>query len=350
MPSLQTFTYTKPFELESGAVLQEYHLGYHTFGKLSATKNNVVWIFHALTANSNPSEWWDGLVGDEKLFNANDYFIVCVNMPGSCYGSVNPLNIDVKTGEPFYHAFPFFTTRDMIRAYQPLKKHLGIDKIFIGIGGSMGGQQLIEWACQEPQLFENIIPIATNAFHSPWGKAFNATQRMAIENDSTWRLLKPTAGLNGMKTARAIALLSYRHYAAYYNSQFENDDAKIEGFKSESYQRYQGDKLVKRFNAFSYYKLTQSMDAHHIGRGRKSVIDALQKIESKALVLSISSDILFPPQEQQFIAENIKDAEYYTIDSSYGHDGFLIEYAAIKKHIVDFLDKQYVTINYKKVV
>src|SRR5215211_9393390 len=211
----QIFKYKKPFTLESGRILNGFHLAYTTLGTLNANKDNVVWIFHALTANSDPSEWWYGLVGEGKYFDPADFFIVCVNMPGSCYGSLSPFDIDPLTSEPFYHHFPWFTTRDMARAYRHLKDYLGVRSIKVGLGGSMGGQQLLEWAIEEPYLFEHIIPIATNAKHSPWGIAFNATQRFCIETDPTWIEKNEEAGLNGMKVARAVALLSYRNYHAY---------------------------------------------------------------------------------------------------------------------------------------
>lgn len=151
------YYHTGPFELESGIVLPNYHLAYTTYGSLNAGKDNVVWIFHALTANSDPGDWWSGLVGSGRRFDPAEYFIVCVNMPGSCYGSIGPLDIDPRTHEPYFHQFPFFTTRDMIRAYQPLQKYLGVKKIFIGIGGSMGGQQLLEWSIEDPELFQFIF-------------------------------------------------------------------------------------------------------------------------------------------------------------------------------------------------
>ncbi|HET7119192.1 MAG TPA: alpha/beta fold hydrolase, partial [Hanamia sp.] len=179
------FASDKSLTLESGYVLPSYHLAYTTYGKINSAKDNVVWIFHALTANSNAEEWWPGLVGEGKLFDPEKYFIICVNMPGSCYGSIGPLDKNPNSGQTYYHDFPFFTPRDMIRSYQPLKESLGIKKIKIGIGGSMGGQQLLEWAIEEPELFENIFPIGTNARHSAWGIAFNASQRMCIEADGT---------------------------------------------------------------------------------------------------------------------------------------------------------------------
>ncbi len=336
------FTYNQSFTLESGIVLPQYHLAYTTHGKLNDEKDNAVWIFHALTANSDPAEWWPGLIGEGKLFDPEKYFIVCVNMPGSCYGSICPLDINPTTNEIYYHDFPFFTTRDMVRAYKPLKEFLGINKIHIGIGGSMGGQQLLEWSIEEPNLFEYIFPIATNARHSPWGIAFNTSQRMAIEADATWKEKNINAGLQGMKAARAMALLSYRHYETYLSSQPHTNHFPFSaGWNgADSYQRYQGEKLAKRFNAFSYYTLSKSMDAHNVGRSRKSVVDALQLINAKTLAIGIETDILFPVSEQQFIAANILNAEYKTIHSAYGHDGFLLEFDTIGNLIIAFINKE----------
>ena len=331
---VKIFNYKEGFQLESGRTLPGFHLAYTTMGEINKAKDNVVWVFHALTANSNASEWWPGLIGDDQLFNPGEHFIICVNMPGSCYGSISPLD-----DEEFYHNFPLFTIKDMIAAYQKLKTYLGIDKIHIGIGGSMGGQQLLEWAVTEPALFNHIIPIATNAQHSPWAIAFNASQRISIEADESWKEKNEHAGMNGMKAARSIALLSYRNYETYHAAQSENDNTAFVDFKSESYQRYQGQKLAKRFNAFSYYFLSKSMDSHNIGRGRESIQQALQKIRAKALVIGISSDILFPTAEQEFIAANIPGAALNIIHSTYGHDGFLLEFEQMENIIINFLKK-----------
>ncbi len=335
--SLKIFRYDKVFQLESGVNLPGFHLGYTTYGNLNNTRDNVVWIFHALTANSKAEEWWPGLVGEGKLFDPNKYFIICVNMPGSCYGSLGPLDIDPKTGNPYYHDFPFFTPRDMIRSYQFLKNELGIKKIKIGIGGSMGGQQCVEWAVEEPELFEYIFPLATNAFHSAWGIAFNASQRMSIEATESWKEKKTDSGIEGMKVARSIALISYRHYETYHASQSEDANGHLENFKPESYQRYQGEKLARRFNAFSYYFLSKGMDAHNAGRGRVSVEKALSLIKAKTLVIGITTDILFPLSEQKFLADNIPGATFKPIKSLYGHDGFLLEFEQIQKLIGNFL-------------
>ena len=321
------------FQLESGAVLPEIHLAYKTFGTLNAAKDNVIWVFHALTANANPLEWWSGLIGNDKLFNPQDHFIVCVNIPGSSYGSISPLSINPLQSKPYYHDFPIITPRDMVRMYKLLQQYLGIQKIKIGIGGSMGGMQLLEWSIEQPNLFENIVLIATNAVHSPWGIAFNETQRMAIENDATWLQKNDKAGMQGLSTARAIALLSYRNYNPYKSTQSEEDQDKIHDFKASSYQKYQGYKLTQRFNAFSYHSLTKSMDSHNVGRGRGSVSKALKRITANTVVIGIESDLLFPIEEQKLLASEIKDARFEKIDSIYGHDGFLIEYEQLQKII-----------------
>ena len=332
------FHFDEPFILESGISIPDFHLAYNSFGTFDPQKNNVVWVFHALTGNSNPTEWWPGLVGEGKLFDPEKHFIICVNMPGSNYGSIQPLSVNPTTNEPWYHDFPIFTTRDMIRMYQHLQQSLGIQKIHIGIGGSMGGQQLLEWAIEAPELFEFIFPMATNAVHSAWGRAFNASQRFCIEVDATWKERNPKAGLEGMKAARALALISYRHYQTYQKTQLDTDDKQLEGFKSESYQRYQGEKLAARFNAFSYVALSKSMDAHNVGRGRNGIVKALHRIKAKTLVIGIDTDILYPVEEQEYLAANIPGAELAILRSLYAHDGFLLEIDQLEKLITDFIN------------
>jgi homoserine O-acetyltransferase/O-succinyltransferase len=337
---LKTFHYSEPFRLESGFVFPGYQLAYHVLGNLNEDCTNVVWVFHALTANSNPADWWPGLVGSGHLIDPEKYFIVCVNMPGSCYGTTGPLCLNPLSGQPYLHGFPFFTIRDMVRAYRPLKDFLGIRKIKIGIGGSMGGQQLLEWAIDEPELFEHIVPIATNASHSPWGRAFNASQRHCIDLDPTWKLDDPQAGIRGMMVARELALISYRSPETYNFFQADTALESLGPYKSESYQLYQGEKLAARFNAFSYYCLSQSMDSHQVGRGRGSTVEALRKISCPTHLIGIQSDWLFTEKEQIFLAENIPGASLKMIASSYGHDGFLLEYEAISSIVRDFLQKE----------
>ncbi|UKJ08698.1 homoserine O-acetyltransferase family protein [Solitalea lacus] len=333
---IQKFTYNNPFELESGAVLSQIDITYFSTGKLNREKDNVIWICHALTANADVSDWWSGVVGPGKVFDPEQHYIICANILGSCYGTTGPLSINPETGTAYYHTFPQVTTRDMARAHDILRKHLEIDQIHTVIGGSVGGQQAMEWAIEQPDLIKNLFLIATNAFHSPWGIAFNESQRLAITADSTWKNNSPDAGLAGMKAARSMALLSYRHYDAYKITQKEADINKIDDYKASSYQAYQGDKLVKRFNAFSYWHLSKAMDSHNVGRCRGGVELALSKIKAKTLSVGISSDLLFPPGEQKFLAQHINNAKYVEIDSFFGHDGFLIEWEQLDKIISNF--------------
>lgn len=243
--------------------------------------------------------------------------MVCANMLGSCYGTTGPKNRD----------FPLVTIHDMVELHKLLRQHLGIDRIFLGIGGSMGGQQLLEWAVQEPELFENIVPMATNAVHSAWGIAFNEAQRMALENIDIAK---------GIETARAIAMLSYRHYKGYQLKQTDVDQ-RWDHFSAASYQRYQGEKLRKRFTLESYYTLSKAMDSHHVGRHFGSAENALKRIQSRAMVVSLDTDILFPPEEQAFLARYIPNARLETIQSDFGHDGFLVETGKIGALLKAFL-------------
>lgn len=342
------FHYNEDFSLESGRVIPGFHLGYTTLGTLNKQSDNVVWVFHAFTAGSNPAFWWPKMIGKGKLFDPEVSFIICVNVPGSCYGSLSPMDIDPECGEPYYHHFPVFSIKDVVRTYRILRDHLGIRKAAWGIGGSMGGQQLLEWAVSEPYFFERIIPIATSAKQSPWAIAFNSTQRWCIENDSTWKRSVAGAGREGLKVARSMALISYRNYGIYSASQsgyaegYESQPIDQKIYKAETYQHYQGEKLALRFNAFSYYFLTRTMDTHDVGRGRGGLSAALGRITSNVLWISIKNDMLFPESQQLETAALIKNATVGILQSDYGHDGFLIDQAKIERLIRDtfFLGKQ----------
>ncbi|HXA01128.1 MAG TPA: homoserine O-acetyltransferase [Cytophagaceae bacterium] len=336
MNNNQILKYTNAFHFESGHSIKELTIAYSTYGKLNATQDNVIWVCHALTANSEAVNWWDGLIGEGKLYDTSKYYIVCANILGSCYGTSGPLEINPETGIPYYLSFPQFTIRDLVAAHEILRKHLGITKIHTCIGGSLGGQQAMEWAITNPSLIENLVLMATNAQHSPWGIAFNEAQRMAIAADPTWGNESANAGQAGMAAARAIALLSYRNYHTYLHSQSEDNSEKTDDFKASSYQKYQGEKLVKRFNTHSYWYLSKAMDSHNVGRGRGGAEKALRLIKSKTLLVGILTDVLFPIEEQVFLSNNIPGASYHQIDSLFGHDGFLIETTRIEEGIRTF--------------
>jgi len=333
----QTYKYTQPFELESGKQLRELEIGFNTYGRLNANRDNVVWVCHALTANSDVLDWWKGLFGADDFFNPDEHFIVCANVLGSAYGTTSPLSINPVTGQPYYLAFPQFTVRDIVKVHQLLASHLAINKIEVLIGGSLGGQQVLEWAITEPDLIKNMVLIAGNARHSPWGIAFNESQRLSISADRTFYTGTPDGGKKGLKAARSIALLSYRCYKAYNITQQEEQDDVTDNFRASSYQSYQGDKLVNRFNAYSYWYLTKAMDSHNVGRGRKGIEKALSLIKARTLIIGIKSDVLFPIEEQQYLFQHIAQSAFAEFESFYGHDGFLIETEGLTKIIKSFL-------------
>jgi len=333
----QVFKHTQSFELESGVVLRELEIGYHTYGRLNKAGDNVIWICHALTANSDVFDWWKGLVGEGYFFNPGEHFIVCANVLGSAYGTTNPLSANPVTGQPYYLGFPQVTVRDMVKAHQLLAAHLQIQKIDVLIGGSLGGQQASEWGIIDPLFIKNLILIASNAKHSPWGIAFNESQRLSISADRTFYSNTPNGGSKGLKAARSIALLSYRSYKAYNISQQEDSDFQTDGFKASSYQDYQGQKLVNRFNAYSYWYLGKAMDSHNVGRSRGGIEKALSQIKARTLVIGIKSDVLFPIEEQQYLFRHIPQSAFAEFESFYGHDGFLIETEALTNIIKSFL-------------
>jgi homoserine O-acetyltransferase len=323
---MQIFTYQQAFHTENGALLPQIDIAYCTFGRLNADKSNVVWVCHALTASADVTSWWPGVVGKDCVLDPEKYFIVCANILGSCYGSTGPLSNNPETGKPYLHSFPLITIRDMVQAHMLLREHLGIDNIYLLAGGSMGGYQALEWALTEPEKIDRLFLLATSAAESAWGIAIHTAQRLAIEADSSWQTDAPEAGAKGLKAARAIGMLTYRNYEAFAARQTDTDVNKLDHFKASSYIQYQGDKLVKRFNAYSYHLLTRSMDAHNIVRGRTdNAAAALRMIQQPTLIIGISSDILCPPAEHAFIAEHIMPCRHVLIDSPFGHDGFLVE-------------------------
>ena len=335
--SMKYFQSQQPFFLEAGGLLPGLTIAYQTWGQLNEDKSNVVWICHALTANSDVMDWWPGLIGEKKLIEPSKYFIVCANIIGSCYGTTGPLTNDPVTAQPYYHRFPQVTVRDMVNAHILLRNHLGLEKIFLLMGGSLGGYQALEWSVMEKEVIKNLFLIGTSPTESAWGIAIHTTQRLAIEADGTWLECTPTAGQKGLKAARGIGLLTYRNYEILKQKQTDPDINKLDSFKASSYINYQGDKLVKRFNAYSYWILTKAMDSHNLARGRNKLEKVLENISQNTLIIGITTDILCPLQEQRLLRDHMPNAKLIEIDSSYGHDGFLVEHEKISKAVGDWL-------------
>ncbi len=362
------FTYEHPFPLEGGGSLPSITVAYHTYGRLNADGSNVVWVCHALTANSDAAHWWPGVVGEKGPIHPDNYFIVCANILGSCYGTTGPLSMDPRKGTgtsgearanegvgrsggadpgggaganggvPYYAEFPQVTIRDMVRAHILLRKHLGIEKIYLLMGGSMGGYQALEWSVLEKEVIGQLFLTATSPAESAWGIAVHTAQRLAIEADASWRDADPEAGRNGLKAARAIGILTYRNYGIMVRMQTDVDTEKLDGYKASSYIEYQGDKLADRFYAYCYWLLTKAMDSHSLARGRGGDIEAvLRSITQRTLLIGITSDILCPVEEQRHMAEHLPNATLLEIDSAYGHDGFMVEGDKIANHLRDWL-------------
>jgi homoserine O-acetyltransferase len=336
---METLKYNQPFLTETGAELPEIEIAYNTWGKLNVEGDNVIWICHALTANSDVESWWPGMVGSGLLFDPDKYFIVCANVLGGCYGTTGPAAVNKLTGNQWLRDFPFITIRDLVNVHEILRKHLKIKKIHTIIGASIGGYQALEYSIMFPDLIERLVVLASGAKQTPWALAFSESMRLAMEADQTFINGEPDGGKKGLKAARSIALISYRTMSAYNQTQQEDDDEKLSSFKASSYQAYQGDKLVKRFNPYSYWCLTNLSDTHNLGRGRGGVTNALNSIKADVICVGIKSDMLFPTDDQKFIASHAKKAEYVEMDSFYGHDGFLIETEKVTSIIRSFWKK-----------
>jgi len=328
------------FEFEARGSIENLQVAYHT-SDMQYDGQKVIWICHALTADSNPEDWWADLVGPNKLFDTEKYFVVCVNMLGSCYGSAGPSSINPKTGKPYYFDFPKVTVRDIAKTLNLVREYIGIEKIDFLVGASIGGFQALEFSIMYPDVFRNAVFVATSPRVTPWLTAFEESQRMALEADQTFRKCESLkGGEKGLECARSIALISYRCEQGYNLKQQEPSLDTIFANRSCTYQRYQGEKLSKRFDAYSYWYLSYSVDSENVGRNRGGVEKALSQIKAKVTIVSINTDLIFPPYLHEDMAKYIKGADYHEITSDFGHDGFLIEteqLSAIFKPIIDSL-------------
>lgn len=336
---MNIYRHNERFVLESGHVLPQLDIAYHTYGTLSPERDNVIWVCHALTANSEVADWWPHTVEQGRFLDPGRYFIICANMIGSHYGSTGPLSINPSTGVPYYGSFPRITVRDVVKTFRLLADRLGIRKVKALIGSSIGGFHALEWLIEEPSFAEKAVLIATTAKASPWMIALNESQRMALRCDPTFGDKSDTAGADGLKCARSIALLSYRGAPAYNATQAEVDEPnKIDDFRAASYQRYQGGKLASRFNAYSYMRLTEMIDSHNVGRGRGGVERALASVKASVATVAITSDILCPVSDLELIYRHIPKASMHVISSEFGHDGFLIEHEKLNEIISKHLE------------
>jgi len=364
----QSFTFAappEPMRLESGATLGPVTLAYETYGRLNDDRSNAVLVVHALTGDAHaagrhsPDDrkpgWWDLMIGPAKPIDTDKYFVICSNIVGGCKGSTGPSSINPATGKPYATDFPMVTLGDMVRAQAALVDHLGIERLMSVVGGSMGGMQVIEWALAYPDRVASIIPIATAARQSAQNIAFDEVGRQAIMKDPNWNGghyyggQAPTAGLAIARMIAHITYLSEHSMREKFGRRLQDKDAYGYDFGTEfqveSYLRYQGDAFIKRFDANSYLYITRAMDYYDptTKYGGGSLVAAFERRrpEMRALVISFTSDWLYPTAESKEIVRALKangiPTTFLEVPSNYGHDAFLLPNDLMESAIRGFL-------------
>ncbi len=326
------------FTLESGETLPQVRVAYRTWGR---PRPNATLVCHALTGTADADDWWADLFGPGRTLDPERDYIVCANVLGGCYGTTGPTSREAGAFEPYGGTFPAVTIRDIVHLQAQMLDLLGVETLDLVVGGSMGGMQVLEWAALYPDRVDAIAPIATGPTQSAWGVALSEAQRQAIKADANFaggRYPLGAGPAQGLAAARSIAMISYR---SPYNfvERFGREQTDDDSYQVQSYLRHQGDKLVNRFDANTYLTLISAMDSHDIGRGRGSVETALRSIDQPALVVSVSSDGLYPATEVAAMAGYLPNAELHEIDAPHGHDAFLIRVNEVNDHLVEFIDR-----------
>ncbi|MBK4728349.1 homoserine O-acetyltransferase [Oxynema sp. CENA135] len=341
-PNTQFCELPEPILLESGEMLGNVQVGYRTWGKLNAARDNAVVICHALTGWADADEWWEPLFGPGRAFDPEQDFIICSNVLGSCYGTTGPTSVNPATGCPYGPDFPRITIRDMVRVQAALLEVLGVEQIKLVVGGSLGGMQVLEWAILYADKVEAIASIAASGRHSAWCIGLSEAQRQAIYADPNWRgglytIDEPPAA--GLAAARMMAMCTYRAWGSFEQrfSRTVQEDGRL---AIASYLQHQGDKLVKRFDANTYITLTQAMDTHDLSRGLEDYYKVLARISQPASIVAIDSDLLYPPTEQQELATYMPNAQLSWLHSPHGHDAFLIDMEELNAILVNFRHEQ----------
>jgi homoserine O-acetyltransferase/O-succinyltransferase len=314
-----------PFVLESGETLPRVRVAYRTWGSLDPDGGNAVLICHALTGSADADRWWGGLLGPGRALDPAEDFVVCSNVLGSCYGTTGPASPRPDGGGLWGPDFPSVTVRDMVRLQAALLDALGVCRLRLVIGGSLGGMQVLEWALLYPDRVKAVAPIATSGRHSAWCIALSEAQRQAIQVDSVL----------GLAVARAIAMCTYRSRASF-EARFGRRLREPGLFEVESWLHHHGEDLVARFDADTYVTLTRAMDSHDVARGRGAYEEVLRSIDIPALVVTIDSDVLYPADEQIELASLLPAARLVTLRSPHGHDAFLIEAEALGGLVAEF--------------
>lgn len=355
------WTSSRPLELECGRSLNQVMLAYETYGELSESRDNAVLIFHALSGDAHvagyhtPEDqkpgWWDTMVGPGKPFDTTKYLVICCNVLGGCKGSTGPASIDPDTGEPYGLGFPVVTLSDMVDAQRRLVRHLGIERLLSVAGGSMGGMMSLDWAVRYPEATASAIPIASAARLSAQGIAFNEVGRQAIMADPNWQAGHyygkdmPDAGLAVARMIGHITYLSDEQMHAKFGRRLQDRQSlgyDFQGeFQVESYLRYQGNAFVGRFDANTYLYVTKAIDYFDISTRGASLVDALSRVQAEFLVISFTSDWLYPSYQSKEIVQALRangvQATYLEIPSTYGHDAFLLPNPQQEEAVAGFL-------------
>ena len=370
------FTFAEPPDsmvLESNARLGPITVAYETLGTLNEDKSNVILVLHALSGDSHLAGyygeedrkpgWWEIMVGPGKGIDTDKYFVICPNIIGSCMGSTGPSSINPETGEPYGFDFPVVTIGDMVKAQKALLDHLGIEKILAVVGGSIGGMQVLEWAVRYPGIVFSAIPLATTTRHSALAIAFNEVARQAIMADPNWSMGKyydsdkPNLGLALARMVGHVTYLSDEAMRNKFGRRLQNkDDFSFNfdaDFQVESYLRYQGQKFVDRFDANSFLYITKAADYFDLRRqhGGGSEVEAFAKTEAKFLVISFTSDWLYPTYQSRAMVKSMKknnlDVSFCEIEAEWGHDAFLLPNERLSTLIKGFLDHNYIEVQKK---
>jgi homoserine O-acetyltransferase len=337
-PETRTLELPGPLALELGGTLPQLRVAYRTWGALDRDGGNAVVVCHALTGSADADLWWTRMFGPGRALDPERDFVVCSNILGSCYGTTGPTSIDPASGAPYHGAFPAITVRDMVRVQHALVTALGVRRVRLAIGGSLGGMQVLEWGLLYPELVESLAFIASTARHSAWCIGLSEAQRQAIYADPRWRDGRYDASEPphaGLAAARMMAMLSYRSQPSF-EERFGRRPQTEELFAVESYLRYQGQQLVDRFDPATYVTLTRAMDQHDVSRGRGDFDDVVRGIRQPMLVVSIDSDVLYWPWEQREVASLAPNARLAILDSPHGHDAFLIDVDRVSDLVADF--------------
>jgi len=326
------------FVLESGAVLHDVEIAYRTWGRPENAADHAILICHALTGSADVEAWWPNIIGTGKTFDPDRDYIICANILGSCYGTTGPVSTAPGTGSRYQADFPDVSVRDMVELQRTLLDELGVTRLELVTGPSLGGMQALEWALMYPERVRSVVPIGVGGRHSAWCIGVSEAQRAAIAADPNWNggyYSDESPPEKGLAAARMMAVCTYRSWQSF-DERFGRDRRSDEQYQVQSYLQHQGAKINDRFDANTYVTLTHAMHTHDLARDRGDYPDVLGTIEQPALVVSVSSDALYPPEEQRYLAEHMPNSQYEILECPHGHDGFLIETEELGRMIVEF--------------